>query len=82
MSHRATSRMPAGAHGRADAERLFERLLALRNDVGLLAKDYDPYHRRLTGNPQASTHVSLVNTTHNLSRREGPAEHRARAQPA
>ena len=62
----------------ADAERLFERLLALRNDVGLLAEEYDPHGRRLLGNfPQAFTHVSLVNTARNLARAGGPAEHRA-----
>jgi GH15 family glucan-1,4-alpha-glucosidase len=62
----------------ADAERLFERLLALRNDVGLLAEEYDPRGRRLLGNfPQAFSHVSLVNTARNLSRAGGPAEHRA-----
>jgi GH15 family glucan-1,4-alpha-glucosidase len=63
---------------RADAERLFERLLALRNDVGLLSEEYDPHARRLVGNfPQAFTHVSLVNTARNLSRAGGPAEERA-----
>jgi GH15 family glucan-1,4-alpha-glucosidase len=64
----------------ADAERLFERLLSLRNDVGLLAEEYDPTRRRLVGNfPQAFTHVSLVNTARNLSHAGGPAEHRGRA---
>jgi GH15 family glucan-1,4-alpha-glucosidase len=63
----------------ADAERLFERLLSLRNDVGLLAEEYDPAGRRLLGNfPQAFTHVSLVNTARNLSHGGGPAEHRGR----
>ncbi len=63
----------------ADAERLFEQLLSLRNDVGLLAEEYDPRGRRLLGNfPQAFTHVSLVNTARNLSRAGGPAEHRGR----
>jgi GH15 family glucan-1,4-alpha-glucosidase len=65
--------------GRYDeAERLFERLLALRNDVGLLAEEYDPRSRRLLGNfPQAFTHVSLVNTARNLARADGPARDRA-----
>jgi GH15 family glucan-1,4-alpha-glucosidase len=65
--------------GRHDeARRLFERLLALRNDVGLLSEEYDPGRRRLVGNfPQAFTHVSLVNTARNLSRGGGPAHHRA-----
>jgi GH15 family glucan-1,4-alpha-glucosidase len=63
-----------------DARRLFERLLALRNDVGLLAEEYDPRARRMVGNfPQAFTHVSLVNTAHNLAPGDGPAEHRRRS---
>jgi GH15 family glucan-1,4-alpha-glucosidase len=48
---------------RADARRLFERLLALRNDLGLLAEEYDVRRGRLVGNfPQAFSHVALVNT--------------------
>ena len=64
--------------GRHDnARRVFERLLAIRNDVGLLSEEYDPATRRLLGNfPQAFTHVGLVNTAHNLSQGGGPAEHR------
>ena len=61
---------------REDALRLFERLLALRNDVGLLSEEYDPRSRRLLGNfPQAFSHLSLVNTAHNLAsiRRDRPA---------
>src|SRR5207245_6905583 len=63
---------------RDEAEQLFERLLALRNDVGLLAEEYDPHAGRLVGNfPQAFSHIGLVNTAHNLTRTEhGPAEHR------
>jgi GH15 family glucan-1,4-alpha-glucosidase len=62
---------------RRDATDLFERLLDLRNDVGLLAEQYDPAARRLVGNfPQAFSHVGLINTAHNLSEGEGPAEHR------
>jgi GH15 family glucan-1,4-alpha-glucosidase len=62
----------------AEAEALFERLLALRNDVGLLAEEYDPRTRRQLGNfPQALTHVALINTARNLSRRGGPGEHRS-----
>lgn len=54
---------------RADAERLFERLLAIRNDVGLLSEQYDPVEKRLLGNfPQAFSHVGLVNTAFNLMR--------------
>ncbi len=60
-----------------DARRLYEELLALRNDLGLIAEEYDPVGKRLVGNfPQAFTHVSLVNTAHNLSSGGGPAEHR------
>jgi GH15 family glucan-1,4-alpha-glucosidase len=65
-----------------DARRLFEKLLALRNDVGLLAEEYDPRARRMTGNfPQAFSHVALVDTALNLSARSEsrgrPAEQRA-----
>jgi GH15 family glucan-1,4-alpha-glucosidase len=65
--------------GRAgEARALFERLLALRNDVGLLAEEYDPRAARLLGNfPQAFSHVALVNTATNLTRSGAPAEHRA-----
>jgi GH15 family glucan-1,4-alpha-glucosidase len=64
--------------GRLDEARaLFERLLGLANDVGLLAEEYDPHEKRLLGNfPQAFTHVSLVNTACNLSMTTGPARHR------
>jgi GH15 family glucan-1,4-alpha-glucosidase len=48
---------------RAQGEALFERLLALSNDVGLLAEEYDPRTKRMLGNfPQALTHMALVNT--------------------
>ncbi|HEV2360864.1 MAG TPA: glycoside hydrolase family 15 protein [Acidimicrobiales bacterium] len=51
-----------------DATEMFERLLSLRNDVGLLAEEYDPVAKRLVGNfPQAFSHISLVNTAVNLS---------------
>ncbi|MEU1126644.1 glycoside hydrolase family 15 protein [Streptomyces sp. NPDC005899] len=55
--------------GRTDeAEELFERLLALRNDVGLLAEEYDPVAGRQLGNyPQAFSHVGLVNSAVDLS---------------
>jgi GH15 family glucan-1,4-alpha-glucosidase len=50
-----------------EATEIFERLLALRNDVGLLAEEYDPRLRRQVGNfPQAFTHVGLVNSAYNL----------------
>ncbi|HZX64353.1 MAG TPA: glycoside hydrolase family 15 protein, partial [Myxococcales bacterium] len=62
---------------RAEALALFERLVGLCNDVGLLSEEYDPQAKRLVGNfPQAFSHVSLVNTALNLSRAEGPAHDR------
>lgn len=55
-----------------DARELFERLLALRNDVGLLAEEYDPQEKRMLGNfPQAFSHVALVNTARILSHDPG-----------
>ena len=65
--------------GRVDEARaLFERLVALCNDVGLLSEEYDSIAKRQVGNfPQAFTHVALINTAHNLSRDFGPAQHRA-----
>ncbi len=56
--------------GRHDEARsLFEQLLSVANDVGLLAEEYDPVSRRLVGNfPQAFSHVAVVNTARNLSR--------------
>ena len=63
---------------RKDAEALFERLLALRNDVGLLSEEYAPVSKRLVGNfPQAFSHLALVNTASNLAHGEKPAEQRA-----
>lgn len=60
-----------------EAEAIFERLLSLRNDVGLLAEQYDPAARRHLGNfPQAFSHVGLINTARNLHRHGGPAEDR------
>jgi GH15 family glucan-1,4-alpha-glucosidase len=51
-----------------EAEALFERLLALRNDVGLLAEEFDPRTRHMQGNfPQALSHMALVNTARLLS---------------
>jgi GH15 family glucan-1,4-alpha-glucosidase len=53
-----------------DALRMFERLLAIRNDVGLLAEEYDSFGKRQLGNfPQAFSHVGLVNTAFNLTSR-------------
>jgi GH15 family glucan-1,4-alpha-glucosidase len=62
---------------RGEARALFERLLSLRNDLGLLSEEYDVGNRRLLGNfPQAFSHVSLVNTAKNLSNSDGPAADR------
>jgi GH15 family glucan-1,4-alpha-glucosidase len=59
----------------AEARRLFERLLAVANDLGLLSEEYDPKNRRLIGNfPQAFSHVALVISAFNLSRARKPAE--------
>ena len=45
-----------------DAHALFQRLLTLRNDLGLLSEEYDPNCKRLVGNfPQAFSHIALVN---------------------
>ena len=53
----------------AEARALFERLLAIANDVGLLAEEYDPVAKRQLGNfPQAFSHVSLINSALGLSR--------------
>jgi GH15 family glucan-1,4-alpha-glucosidase len=63
-----------------EARVFFDRLLGLRNDLGLLAEEYEPTVRRLVGNfPQAFSHVGLINSAQNLSRDYvGPAEHRSR----
>jgi GH15 family glucan-1,4-alpha-glucosidase len=62
-----------------DARELYERLLAVRNDVGLLSEEYDSLERRQLGNyPQAFSHVCLVNTAYNLNPQTlGPAEDRS-----
>jgi GH15 family glucan-1,4-alpha-glucosidase len=66
---------------RAEAQKLFDRLLSVANDVGLLPEEYDPATRRMLGNfPQAFTHVALVNTAHNLSLSQGPARDRLEAK--
>ncbi len=62
---------------RDEARALFERLLAVCNDVGLLCEEYEPGTKRQLGNfPQAFSHVSLVNTARNFSDHAGPAEQR------
>ncbi len=62
---------------RDDAVKLFERLLALRNDLGLLSEEYDTTAKRLCGNfPQAFSHLALVNSACNLGRDGKPLEQR------
>jgi GH15 family glucan-1,4-alpha-glucosidase len=64
----------------SEAERLFGRLLALRNDVGLLSEEYDSQSKRLVGNfPQAFSHIGLVNTALNLSATVSPLAQRPQA---
>jgi GH15 family glucan-1,4-alpha-glucosidase len=65
----------------ADAVRMFERLLDIRNDVGLLSEEYDPVAKRQLGNfPQAFSHVGLVNTAFNLTQRSSqPIRHPSEA---
>ncbi len=70
-----------GRHAEANA--LFTQLLAVRNDVGLLAEEYDPRARVQLGNfPQALSHLALVDTAYNLREPEGPAKERAKHAPA
>jgi GH15 family glucan-1,4-alpha-glucosidase len=55
-----------------DAKQLFERLLAVRNDLGLLSEEYDPTSGRQVGNfPQAFSHLALINTATNIERSSG-----------
>jgi GH15 family glucan-1,4-alpha-glucosidase len=64
----------------AEARRLFERLLAIRNDVGLLAEEYHPLRQRQVGNfPQAYSHVALVSSAFNLQRADRRAAPRRAA---
>jgi GH15 family glucan-1,4-alpha-glucosidase len=66
-----------------EAREMFERLLAIRNSLGLLAEEYETSRGRQVGNfPQAFTHVGLINTARNLSNRVGPAEHRSAQAPS
>ncbi len=61
-----------------EARALFERLISLRNDVGLLSEEYDPQAKRQLGNvPQAFSHVGLINSAFNLSGQTRPAEERS-----
>lgn len=66
--------------GREDeAREIYERLVALRNDVGLLSEEYDPDAKRMLGNfPQAFSHIGLIHTAANLSLEEKPCEARSR----
>lgn len=55
-----------------EARNMYEKLVALRNDVGLLSEEYDPVSKRMLGNfPQAFSHLGLVNTAWHLSGTEG-----------
>jgi GH15 family glucan-1,4-alpha-glucosidase len=59
-----------------EATEHFERLLALRNDVGLLSEEYDPFSKRMLGNfPQAFTHIGLISTALNLMRPKACPSH-------
>ena len=62
------------AMGRRDeARKIYERLLGLCNDVGLLSEEYDPSKSRMLGNfPQALTHITLINSAFNLSHHQKP----------
>jgi GH15 family glucan-1,4-alpha-glucosidase len=65
-----------------EAHTLFERLLSLRNDVGLLAEEYDPQSKRLVGNfPQAFSHLALIGTALSLHD-DGPLQRRAEGASA
>jgi GH15 family glucan-1,4-alpha-glucosidase len=62
-----------------EARTLFEKLLGVSNDLGLLAEEYDPTAKRQLGNfPQAFTHVGLVNSAYNLSHHDSPHKQRTR----
>jgi GH15 family glucan-1,4-alpha-glucosidase len=62
---------------RDEARALFQRLLSIRNDVGLLAEEYDPEARRQLGNfPQAFSHLALINAALNLDNHHGPGARR------
>ena len=67
--------------GRIDeAVELFERLLTLRNDLGLLSEEYDLGAQRLVGNfPQGFSHIGLINTAFNLVKAQGPARQRSQS---
>jgi GH15 family glucan-1,4-alpha-glucosidase len=59
----------------AKAQAVFDRVVAVANDLGLLAEEFDTGEGRQTGNfPQALTHIALINTAHNLSDAKKPVE--------
>jgi GH15 family glucan-1,4-alpha-glucosidase len=61
---------------RDEAKQMFDRLLALRNDVGLLSEEYDPKAKRMLGNfPQALSHIALVHAAFTISGQWGPEKH-------
>jgi GH15 family glucan-1,4-alpha-glucosidase len=63
----------------AKAQAIFDRVVAIANDLGLLAEEYDSGAGRQTGNfPQALTHIALINTAHNLSDAKKPAMQRSK----
>jgi GH15 family glucan-1,4-alpha-glucosidase len=63
----------------AKAQAIFDRVVAIANDLGLLAEEYDSGAGRQTGNfPQALTHIALINTAHNLSDAKKPALQRSK----
>ncbi len=68
---------------RADAEQMFERLIALRNDVGLLAEEYDPAASRQVGNfPQALSHLALISAAFALAQKRSGTSQRSPATPS
>jgi GH15 family glucan-1,4-alpha-glucosidase len=67
-------------HRNDEAREVFERLIGICNDVGLLAEEYDTRVKRMAGNfPQALSHIGLVNTAYNLDKQVGPAKKRKAA---
>jgi len=66
-----------------DAKRLFECLLEIRNDVGLLAEEYDPRSKRHLGNfPQALSHIALINAGFEFMKASGPVQQRSQSSPS
>ena len=63
---------------RDDARAMFERLISISTDLGLLSEEYDVDRRRLTGNfPQAFSHIAMINSAFNLEHENGPAKERS-----